>query len=209
MKDILEEARAEEERKREQAERPIREAAQKLNENHRKLFDLEKAEVIAGRPDPSWELPASAAGLSMSVDEAKAFVQREAEAYRDEHPEYYPSPKNFDAIKGYLSVQHVAIPNKECFALAVERLTRFGLLEERPTPAQSLEIEEQHAPNLPTEAPSSDLVDGWDIESGEPRKYSEKEIWQMSSSDLKKAFRMWAEKDGIDRRPKFNRSRYQ
>jgi hypothetical protein len=209
MQDILDEERAEEQRKRDEAERPIREAEAKLSETHRKLYQFEKAEVEAGRPDPGWELPTSAAGLSMSVEEAKQFAQSEGEVFVAEHPEYYASKNNFDAVVRYLSIQGVVIPTRDCFAQAVERLRRFGLLEARPTPAPQLEPVESPEPVELTEAPSSDLVDGFDIQTGEPRRYSQKEIWKMSSADLKIAFRMWTDSDGTDRRAKFNRSRYQ
>jgi hypothetical protein len=209
MQDILEEERAEQERKREEAERPIREAQAKLSETHRKLYEIEKAEVIAGRPDPGWELPASAADLSMPLDEAKAFAQREAEAYRQQHPEYHPTGKNFERIKSYLSAQGVVIPDRACFAQAVQRLTYFGLLEERPAPAaQPVQIEEPQEPNVPTEAPSEEPLVGWDLNTGVERVFTKREVDRMSAEEFKRTFRLCVTRDG-DRRPKFNRSRYQ
>ena len=50
---VLEEEREEERRRKEEQERPIRKAEAALNETHTKLYQLEKAEVEAGRPDPS------------------------------------------------------------------------------------------------------------------------------------------------------------
>jgi hypothetical protein len=179
-----------------------------LNETHRKLYELEKAEIETGRPDQAWAWPQSAVGLNMSVGAAREFAKREGEAFVAANPSYFPSKKNFETIVNYLSAQGVVIPTRDCFAQAVERLQHFGLLEERPAPSPEPTPVAQAQPIEETEAPPSDLVDGWDIETGQPRKYSEREINRMSSDEFKKAFKMWVTRDE-DRRPKFNRSRYQ
>jgi hypothetical protein len=146
-KQHLENERIEEERKRDEAERPIREAEAVLNKTHRKLFELEKGEVESGREDPAWRLPQSADGLNMSIDAATEFAQREGEAYIEANPDYYPCKKNFEAVTAYLSAQGVVIPTQDCFAQAVERLRHFGLLEERPTPAPEPVAPEQVEPD--------------------------------------------------------------
>ncbi|HKV92339.1 MAG TPA: hypothetical protein VJW20_07305 [Candidatus Angelobacter sp.] len=206
IKKVRAEEAEEQRRSEEDQQRPLREAEAQLTENHRKLFDLEKAEVIAGKKDMGWSIPASMAGKSMSLDEAKAFSSREAEAFVAEHPEFYKSKRNRDAVLDYLLTQGVMIADRHCYSQAVERLRHFGLLEEPPA------VEPQAAPVVeqPTEPePVNDgLTDGWDIQTGQPRKYTEREIEHMSSDDFKKAFRMWVTRDG-DRRPKFSRSRYQ
>jgi hypothetical protein len=209
----IQKVRAEEaeERRRseEEQQRPVREAEAQLNATSRKLHELEKSEVLAGRRDPGFELPQSAAGLSMSMDQATEFVRKQAELFAAENSEYFPSKKNFDAITDYLVKHEIQIPTSDVFKLAWERLRRFGMIEERPTPApepQSTPVVEQ--PTEPAPEPQQDgLTDGWDIQTGQPRKYSEREIEHMSSDEFKKAFRMWVTRDA-DRRPKFNRSRY-
>jgi hypothetical protein len=201
---------AEAERKRlEDEQRPIREAELKLTQTHRKLADLAKAEVIAGRPDPDWTLPQSASDLHMSAEEALKFVGLESDRFVRETPDYHRCPENQSAVVKYLLDQHVLIPNADCFRDAWQRLKFLGLISEKPEPrpeptAASTEPEpiKQEAP------PQSELTDGWDIVTGEPRKFTQAEIWKMSSGDLKKAFRMWTSRDG-DRRPLMRKSMYQ
>ncbi len=188
----------------EEQQRPVREAEQRLNETHRKLVQIGKEEVLNGKPDPWWEIPADAVGKSMSLDRVRDFVREQSTIFRAAHPEYYPCKENLEAIMGYLVAQQIAIPTASCFERAVERLGSLGLLKERPAPP-----EPQPAPVMeePAEPSNDGLTDGWDIETGQPRKYTEREIEHMSSDDFKKAFRMWVTRDG-DRRPKFNRSMY-
>lgn len=206
---VREELAAEERRKREELEKPIRTAEAALTESHKKLYEFHKKEVQAGRPDPGWECPTDALDLSMSVDEAKRFVQEQSRIYCSQHPDYFPCEENFRVVMNYLCAQKpdVFIPTAACFELAVERLRLFGLIRERPEPEP---VVEQTPEQIEQEAPPQDqLTDGWDIQTGQPRKFTQREIHQMSSSEFKRAFRMWVTSDGEDRRAKFSRSRYQ
>lgn len=153
--------------------------------------------VLAGKPDPNWKIPASAAGLRMSVEKAKAYAREQSSLFVEHNPEYFPSRANVDAITEYLIAQDVSIPNEECFRLAWLRLRDLGMIEERPVPTP----EPTPAPvQQPTEAvpAETELVDGFDLETGEPRKFTQREIWKMDSTTFRKAFRAWG-----DNRPKF------
>ena len=145
----------------------------------------------------------------MTVEAAKKFAQAEGAAYTQANPDYYPCKKNFETIVSYLSAQGVIIPTRDCFAQAVTRLRHFNLLEERPVPAPEPVPVEQPQQIEPTEAPSSsDLVEGWDVVTGEPRQYTQRQIHAMSADQFRRAFKMWARADG-DFRPKFTRGFYQ
>lgn len=202
---------AEAERKRiEDEQRPIREAEKQLHANSLKLFELGRTAVLAHRPDPEWELPKSAAGLSMPQSEVDGFVAAEAARFVAENADCYVVCKeNYQAIMRYLADQKtVLIPNADVFKAAFERLSRLDLLRQKPeptpepepTPTEELEQIKQEAPA------EGGLIAGFDLETGQPRQYSQKEIWKMSSADLKKAFKMWVTPDGEDRRPRINRS---
>ena len=158
----------------------------------------EEAEAVkAGKIDPAFEIPESAKGLRMSIKEAEEFARRQAELFVSHNAEYYPSAKNFAAISEYLAEQTtVVIPNEECFRLAWLRLRELSLIEdERPTREP-----EPVAVTQPSEGVEPELVDGFDPESGQPRKFSQAEIWRMDSRTYRKAFRMWG-----DNRPRFTR----
>jgi hypothetical protein len=159
--------------------------------------------VLAGKPDPSWKIPASAAGLKMTIEQAREFAKTAAAQFVKENPEYHATMNNFETIVAYLTTNGVVIPTSEVFKLAWLHLRELSLIEEleRLVPAKEPETVTQPSEPLPAEG---ELVDGYDLETGEPRKYSQAEIWKMSSGDLKKAFRMWTDRDG-DRRPRFTR----
>lgn len=160
-----------------------------------------REDVLAGKPDKEFVLPDEIKGLRMSLAEAKAYASEQSKLFVEHNPEYYPCPANVAAITKYLTEQtDVVIPNEECFRLAWVRLRELGLIEQRPVPAPE-PVQDQSSKAVPGE---TELVDGWDLQTGEPRKYSQAEIWKMSSRDVKKAFRMWTDREG-DRRPRFTR----
>jgi hypothetical protein len=160
-----------------------------------------REDVLAGKPDPAWEIPASAAGLKMPIEQARDFAKTAATQFVKENPEYHATMNNFETIVSYLTTNSVVIPTEDCFRLAWLRLRELGMIEERPAPAKEPETVTQPSEPIPAE---TELVDGFDLETGEPRRYSQAEIWKMSSGDLKKAFRMWTDREG-DRRPRFTR----
>jgi hypothetical protein len=159
--------------------------------------------VSAGKRDPKWKLPESAKGLRMSKEKLSAFMERESSAFCEHNPEYFPTTRNLEAISAYIADQGIGIPDESCFRQAWLRLRELGLIEERPAPAPvpepiaALVIEQALAPTEP------ELTAGYDPETGEPRNFTQREIWNMDSITFKKAFRMWTDRDGTDRRAKF------
>jgi hypothetical protein len=154
--------------------------------------------VVTGKPDPAWQTPASAAGLKMSIEQAKKYARQQAEHFVGENPEYHRTQKNFETIASYLADQGVEIPTAETLKLAWERLRSFGMIEERMAPVPTPEPVSENPPESIPSKP--ELVDGFDPDTGEPRKYSQREIWKMDSMTFRKAFRMWG-----DNQPKFTR----
>lgn len=163
-----------------------------------KKRDAAAEDVRAGKIDPAWKIPESAAGLKMSVDSAKAFVAAEAEAFIEAAtPAYYPCAENWDRIRSYIEAQGIAIPNRDVFRQAFERLTSLGLLCPAPTPEPS----QGAVPEQPSDTIAEpELVDGFDPMTGQPRKFTQAEIWKMDSVMYRKAFRVWG-----DMRPRFTR----
>jgi hypothetical protein len=207
LREIRDEEAAEQRRRQEGEEKKVRDAENALTANHRRLLDLSKKEVLDGRPDPEFQIPESVKARRMTVKQALKFAEAESARFVAETSEYFRSDKNSTTITNYLFDQGVQIPDAQAYKLAFERCRYLGLLEEK------LEVEPQTGPVeqpevIAAQPQDAGLTAGWDIETGEPRRYSQKEIWKMSSLDMKKAFRMWADKDGEDRRPKINRSMY-
>jgi hypothetical protein len=203
-REIRQQEDAEARRREEEAERPIRQATEALVETHRKLAAIAKAEIAAGRPDPGFEVPESVTSLRMTKTQANNFARSEAEQFVAETPDYFPCPHNVKAINEFLEAQDVQIPNREVIKLAWERLRTFGFIKERPEPAPEPVTVEP----IETEPKQDDgLTAGFDLVTGTPREYTQAEIWKMSSSDMKKAFKLWVTRDE-DRRPLLKRSRY-
>jgi hypothetical protein len=203
MKDVIDEEWAEEQRKREEAERPIKEAAAKLTETHRKLIEIGREAFRKQKPDPEWLTPASAFGLSMSLEKAKKFVASESQRFVNENPSFFRCDETKDMIFDYIFYQkpEIKVPNADCFRAAWLRLKELGLIKEKPEEVSpTVEAEPEFEP---VEPQSSDarFVDGWDIVTGEPRKYSQREIHHMSADQYRHAFKLYG-----DRGPSMRRS---
>jgi hypothetical protein len=161
--------------------------------------------VLAGKPDKSWQIPADADGLNMPADQVSQFTKEQAAQFVRENPGYHKSAANVAAIQNYLVAQGLNIPTVECIKQAWLRLKELGLIEEAAPVVPEPESPVQE-PSV--EAPDSGLVSGFDLETGAQRQYTQAEIWRMSSSDVKKAFKMWTQPDGTDNRARFNRGAY-
>jgi hypothetical protein len=105
-----------------------------------------REDVLAGKPDPAWKIPASAAGLKMPIEQAKEFAKTAAVQFVKENPEYYATMNNFETIVAYLTTNGVNIPDKNVFAQAFSRLTELGLLEQRPATPIAETIPEPQEP---------------------------------------------------------------
>ena len=107
--------------------------------------------VLAGRPDPSWKIPASAAGLKMTIEQATEYARKQAELFVEHNHDYFASAANVAAITKYLIGQNVTIPTEDCFRLAWLRLRELGLIEERPAPVSEPTSESQEPQPDPEE----------------------------------------------------------
>jgi hypothetical protein len=189
MKEIIEEEKAEERRRQEEAERPIREAEETILKTHRKLHELGKQAALKGQPDPGFEIPESTKALRMTVAQAKKFVAAESKRFVEENPEYFRCDENVQTINNYLMAQGVNIPNTEVFKLAWERLRTFGLIKEhppQPEPPAPVPVEEPE----PTEPPKQDdgLIEGYDPETGLKKFWTKRQVFLMGSDLYKAAF---------------------
>ena len=100
------------------------------------LLQAEKAEIVAGRLDPSFVLPESAAGLRMSKQQAIEFNKKSSEEFVNSCPEYaaFKNRQSWETIRDYILAQGVMIATAEVFRIAFERCRDLGLLTENPQP---------------------------------------------------------------------------
>jgi hypothetical protein len=207
LREIRAEEAAEQRKQRDAEDAKLREAEASLTSTHRKLADLAKKEIAAGRPDPEFVVPQSVSKLKMSLEKARSFVEASCKQFMDETPEahkYFPDQKNWDCISSYVWNCGVQIATVEVWKQAFDRLVFLGLISEvkKPAPAPV----DQPEPVEP-EA-QSDLVDGWD-ENGLPCKFTPRQVFLMSSEQYRSAFRLCERSDGTDFSPKVRRSLYQ
>jgi hypothetical protein len=146
------------------------------------------AEVRAGRPDPLFLMPENAKKLRMDQSQAYKFEEKQVAIFIKQTPEYFPCRKNADAIRDYLIAQGAEIANIELLRLAFKRLSALGLLEQRPAPAPTPAPITRKPEPKPAE-PQDEFI-GFDLQTGERRKFSQFEVDRMSAQEFKRVFRI-------------------
>jgi hypothetical protein len=187
MREIKEAEAAEERRRQEEAERPIREAEARLTASHRAIYALDKATVIAGNPDIGFfVMPESVKKLRMTIDQAVKFAEAESARFVAENPSYRRSDHNHKVICDYLIANGVEIPTAEAFKIGFERCRYFGLLDEHPADPVPQTVEQLE----PTEPPKQDdgLIEGYDPETGLKKFWTKRQVFLMGSDLYKAAF---------------------
>jgi hypothetical protein len=171
-------------------ERPIREAEAALNQTYRKLRANALEQINKGRPDPGFKIPRSVAGKQMPASEVEQFNASEIRKFAQNNPDFYTSQANIQLLCDYLTAQRVLIADNATYKAAAKRLQFLGLLEERPEPEPTPE------PITVAEVPSQERIiddgsmEGFDPETGHPRRYTAFEIERMSAETFKRTFRI-------------------
>lgn len=180
-------------RRKEDSDRPLRDAEAALRESNKQVFEFEKSEITARRPDPGFVLNESAQELKFAGADREAraseYVRAQSSLFVQRTPDFFPCPQNFQKITEYLTANGVNVPDAETFGIAYERLKLFGLLQERPKLEPA--IETQPSPEPKDSETEPEINQGWDLDTGEPRTYTSHEINQMTAAQFKKAFRVW------------------
>jgi hypothetical protein len=186
LRAFLEEESERERLEREERDRPIREATEKLRATHRKLALIER-ERLTTIPDPErWLDPAVGPNVRMTEQQAADFNRDHAKAYRESHPEIYWSDALLDLLSRYFQKEHLKLITAEMLERLVERLAAVGLLPERPIePEPDPVIEEE-----PVAVAQPERHVGIDPLTGEQREYTEREVARMTAEEFRRAFRI-------------------
>lgn len=163
----------------------------------RKVAEAERKSLLHLRDD-AFRLDPDVATIAedMTEFERDVFTERESAAFLADNPDYLPTPANGQAMSNYLSRNDAArfgVLTSATLTAAYRRLDKYGLLERRPkqepTPHSIHgDAHAQAGPLLPV------TFEGWDITTGEPRTYSEREVNRMSSNEMKRALRLYSSK---------------
>jgi hypothetical protein len=175
-------------------EREKQEAAQRERDEKQRRY---WAEWVQSDNDTKLFVTDAMRTAKMTKAEAEQFTAKAAEQFAAS-PEYAPfrTPENADAILGYLQRNGIRIADVETIRGAFVRLRDLGLLKAKPAPAPQ-PVQQPQRVNLSV-APESKappqpqpiVYHGWDLATGEPRVYSEREIERMSSEQMARALQM-------------------
>jgi hypothetical protein len=189
LRQFKDEHKAQQRREREEAERPIREAAAALTATVRQLHATVRERIANGRDE---DFTAAEPTATMPIAEAQRFNAENAAKFVATTPEWYPTETNKRALLGYLQRNGCQIATVADYLRAFRRLSEFRLLEERPQLEELPEV--KPAPEPIEEQPQATQRSGemgWDPLTGEPRHYTNKEIAAMSGDEFRRRFRLY------------------
>jgi hypothetical protein len=191
--ELAEQERIEQEKRdapRKAAEAKVAEFEAQLQENHRKLRQLE-AEKIQKQRDEALDL-GELSGATMTKAEADANNEREANLFVAQCPEYapYKTDENRDKILKYLvDVNGVHIWSVKILKDAFCRLRDLGLLTEKPAPVPA--ARPVHDTEVIPETPKEpETFQGWDPNTDEPITLTKRQVNLLSSEEYKAIFRL-------------------
>jgi hypothetical protein len=184
------------EAERKQAKR-IAELQSEYENNTRKLQSTIRERVTTGKDeafqiDPETTKPIPTAQVEQWHKEQMA-------KFLADNPTYFPCRENEDAMVGYLdrNAPDLKLVSAAQLTSAYTRLKEFGLLKERPAPVPApmvrstpVKVNLTITPETPTQ-PTDGLVDGWDLVSGEPRKWTQRELDHLSADQYRRALRLY------------------
>jgi hypothetical protein len=172
-------------------EAPVRAATEQLNENHAKLIALQRERLLSEIKDVDVYVDPAVATVRMTEKQASDYNREQFGLYRQAHPDVYINEALLERMSAYYGRNGLRIISSAMIDKAIERFREAALLPERPTPAPSQPYEPKPSVNLTIAAPTTKLVDGWDLVSGEPRKWTPRELDRLSSEDYRRALRLY------------------
>ncbi len=180
-----EELEADERKVREEREQPVREAEAKLTETHRKLFAIQRSTLLGEVKDADVFADPALSGKTMSAVEADAFNRSHFRSFRSLHPEVYFDNDLVGRMGTYFEKNGLALISAPMLERLVARYSEAGLLPDPPAP--ELEPEQAADPESQSTSALSNLIDGWDVETGEPKQYTERQLGRLSSDAYRRA----------------------
>jgi hypothetical protein len=172
------------------AAKKAKELALELESNAKKLAMLERERVASGRDD--FQVDSAVRNARMTQEAADKFNAEQSLIFAEQTSSYYPCDANQDTLVSYLVRNGCQIANAATWKKAFERLNSLGLMEPWPEPQEPIHADPDPLPSShegyaqPKPKPQQ-RYDGYD-ENGEPCSYSEYQVRNMSSEQLRRHF---------------------
>jgi hypothetical protein len=176
---------------------PVRAAEAKLKDTHRKLAAIQRDTLT--NPEIIDIEPFISEGFEngeMSWEDAKIFNGWNAKKFMENHPEFLPSDRNLETIGQYFDRNKLFITTLEMIENLYQRMVDAGVgFDQRPPEPEAPSAKLRPYVNLNiARAPVAPTYEGWDVDTGEKRTYSEWQVRHMSSETFKRTFRLTPDK---------------
>lgn len=201
---FIEEDRREQEAIAARLEAPLKLKAleQEMNETVRKLQEAKRRQVLGYEEQPY--ISPEVHKVWLSPEETIAFNKKEAEAFVNETPEWFPTKENIETLMHYFTNRGITVIDRKMYKAAFISLKRDGLFEEKPKPEPPAKpvvdptpVEDfDNLPRLPLghQVPAAYKREiqatyrGIDPDTGQEREFTQLEVDRMSGDLFKKVF---------------------
>jgi hypothetical protein len=180
---------------RERIEAPIKAAQAEINRTVNELAKVYRQRLLGTVRDPDpIGIDPSVTGIRMPRVEADAFNRREFAKYKSEHPDVFWTQELLENLGAYFAKQGLQIITAGMIESLVDRYRACGLLPDRPEPEPIAEPITERESAKPTQP---EVFEGWDLDSGEPRTFTRREVDRMSADEYRRVFRIYKEHLGL------------
>jgi hypothetical protein len=173
--------------------------AQQVHEKANAIARLQQQQIANG-VDDEWNLrriDAECCEISMTQSQADSYNREQYRLFAANTPGWFYCEGNLQVIQDYLSRNGSSgIVSEKMLTAAFRRLDSFGLLEHRPAPEPTRQSQSQTTvtERAPAQPKRRESEEGYDLRTGERRKYTPYEIDRMSADEFKRIFRLYGER---------------
>jgi hypothetical protein len=189
-------------------EAPIKKAEAELLATHRELAKIERQRVtgvveddfvaarLQGRvfrdPDIA-SLNAIDYGRYSGLEQDQEFVQdhnaANLQTYLRLNPDVHFGPELTNLVGEFFDRNGIVLTTSDQIGKVVNRIRDAGLLPAPPPPPPPLKLAPKRPAVVKPKAP--ELIDGWDVVTGEPKKWTERALDMLPGDDYRRALRLY------------------
>lgn len=172
-----------------------------VSANAGKVIAVVRERILHGKDDEIYVSP-ELRSATMTQAQADVYNSQQAAIFVRDTPEWierFACPENLNILGSYFDRNGIAITDYLTILAAFQRLRDCGALREKE-PLSTAEPQQKPVIAEPESQPSEEPTErtdgqrGWNLDTGEERLYSNREIDRMSGEEYRRVFRLTRDK---------------
>lgn len=174
---------------REAAEAPIKAAEAKLRETQAKVLKTQRARLLDNIIDVEAFSDPALNGVVMTEEQARTYNQSEFRKVRERRKSIDWTDELLGRLGAYFERNGLRLISAAMLEAALQRFDEVGLVPQIQVPAPKA----QHPVRIgsSTRSIEPEMIDGWDLVTGEPKKWTVRSLDKLSSEEYRRALRLY------------------